>query len=102
MSPPGRRTTTFKKSTQAAQIGMTALQRRMKAAAATTEEVDAVQPFPHRLAERSHDIAIRLRFLLNRLHRGETRWGKLAITEAIAECEAELEQAKEQERLRDR
>ncbi len=87
----------MKNSTRAAHIGLAALRRQVNA---TPPNSDAVIPFPHRIRERSEEIAVRLRFLINRLNGGETLWGDRAIADAIAECQAELESAQEQERNR--
>lgn len=96
MPAKARRPTTCKTATRAAHIGMAALRRRIEAT--RSEAPDAVLPLPHRGAERAVDIKARLDFLVNRRERGEDLWGDRAITEAIADCRAELEQALEQER----
>jgi hypothetical protein len=99
MSSKPRRLAVIKNSTRAAHIGVAALRRQVNAAPPST---DATVPFVHPIAERSEEIAVRLRFLINRRNRGEALWGERAIADAIAECQAEMEAAQEQERHRRR
>ena len=92
MSSKPRRTAVTKNAIRAAQIGAAVF--RLRIAESPSEDPTTVQPFPARIQERSKDIAVRLRFLLSRQSRGETHWGARVLADAIADCRAELHQAK--------
>lgn len=95
MTSTPRRVAITTNALRAAQIGATML--RQRSAVAPVDDPTEVRPFPASIQERSKDIAVRLRFLLARQSRGDTQWGSRLLVDAIADCRAELHQAKEQE-----